>query len=115
MEIMNKHNKVKIVQWSSPSAWILIISFIVSLFTLIIYIQESDFSDETLFLLLLILRYSSFLLCICAFYKILVNIFRIRSLRAAGIIKIIVYFLFILYGLAIIFLETVIVVISGGI
>ena len=112
---MEKERKKKIFGWSSPAAWILVISFLISLFTLIIYLQESDFSDETLFLLLLILRYSSSLLCICAFYKILVNIFRIRHALMVSIIKIVIYFLFILYGLSIIFLETVIVVISGGI
>ena len=114
MEIMENPKKNRIFRWTSPSAWILVIAFLISLFTLIIYFQESDFSDETLYLLLTILRYSSFLVCICAFYKILINIFRIRHLRLVSIIKIIINFLFILYGFGIIFLETLIVVIAGG-
>ena len=115
---MEKVKKNKI-HWSSPATWLLVISFFISLFTLVIYLEETDFSDETLFLLLTILRYSSFIVCICSFYKILLNIFRIFRDRqvniAVNIISIIVFLFFFLYGLAIIFLETLIVVIAGGI
>ena len=115
LEFMENVKKYKIINWDSPAAWILLLSLIVSISALVIYLKETDYSDETLFLLLTVLRYSSFLVCICSFYKILVNIYRIFRRQKASIFKVFIYLIFLIYGLCIIFLETVIVVISGGI
>jgi len=110
MEIEKKSK----IHWSSPTAWVLIACFAVSLAALIIYLEESQFPDETLFLLLTVMRYSSFLLCICAFYKIMLNLFRISRDRIVAIVKIFIYLFFLVYGIAVIFLESLIVVIAGG-
>jgi hypothetical protein len=107
----DKRNRV---HWASPAAWILLACFTVSFATLIIYLEESQFSDEILFLLLAILRYSSFLVCILAVYKIILNIFSITRERLVALIKIIFYMLFLIYGAGIIFLESLIVVAAGG-
>jgi hypothetical protein len=74
-----------------------------------------DLSDKSLFLLLTVLRYSSFFLCICSLYKLLVNIFHIiRRPSLLRAIKNVLYLFFIIYGAAVILLETVISVIARG-
>jgi hypothetical protein len=43
-----------------PAGWLLLFTLLVSFATLIIYLSDAGFSDEKLFLLLAVLRYSSF-------------------------------------------------------
>ena len=94
---------------------ILYMSLIVSLTTLVFYFMEINYSDNFLYFLLVILRYSSFILCVCSLYKLLVNIFhffrRPSLLRA---MKNLLYLAFIFYGVVIILFESFIVVIAGG-
>ena len=99
----------------SPAAWILAIGFAVSFITLVIYFAETDFSDDTLFLLLQILRYSSFLVFICSVYKLLLNFYRTIIKRKKKYIKnLIIYFFLMVYGIIIFLTEAFIVVITGG-
>jgi len=87
----------------------------VSLATFTIYLLDLSFNDKFLFFLLNILRYSSFVLCICSLYKLLVNIYHtVRRPSLLRVIKSLLYLLFIAYGLFVILLETLISVVSGG-
>ena len=126
----NKKNKDKL-KFNSPSAWILFLSFIVSVATLIIYLIEVDFTDDTLFLLLRILRYSTYVVLICSVYKIIAN--TLRMIRAAVFLRsnksgegrryyyksrpfrTIILFVFTAYSIAVILFEAFVVVISRGI
>jgi len=102
-------------KWSSPTAWILVVSFFISLITLIIYLMEINFSDEVLLFMLAILRYSSFMVVVCSFYKILLNLYRIfRRIRDVRPFKIIIYLIFLIYGILIVLLEAFIAVIARG-
>jgi len=109
-----ENGQVKKAIGLSPAVFVLISGFIVSLITLVIYLEELNFSDETLFFLLSIIRYSSFLVCICAFYKILIHLYRFIRYRKGSIVKIIVYLFFLVYGIVIIFFEALIIVTAAG-
>lgn len=94
---------------------ILYLSLVVSLTALVIYFFDFDFTDTILLFLLVILRYSSFILCICSFYKLLVNIFHfIRRPSFPRAMKNFLYLFFIIYGILMVILESFIVVIAGG-
>ncbi|MCL2208792.1 MAG: hypothetical protein FWC19_04210 [Treponema sp.] len=94
---------------------ILYISLCVSLLALVIYLLDFNLNDRSLFILLAIIRYSSFILCICSFYKMLVNIYHIiRRPSFLRVMKGLLYVVFIFYGVIVILLETVISVIAGG-
>jgi hypothetical protein len=111
---MKLHDKiiVKIQQFTSS---IIILSFIVSLSSFIIYSQDINYSDKTLFFMLIIMRYSSFILCICSFYKLLVNIINFfRRPSVLNVMKNIFFFIFMVYGAFIIFYESFITVLAGG-
>ena len=98
-----------------PVVWILWICFAVSALTLIIYLLDLEYSDETLFLLLNILWYSSFMVCVCAFYRLLEGVYYVYKRRsAARSLRIIPSALFMIYGLIIIFLESLITAFSKG-
>jgi len=102
-------------RYQSISAWILVVSVTVSFITLIIYLAEVDFSDENLVNLLLVLRYSAFVVCLCALYKLLDNIIRIifrkQKLKPK---KLIIFLGFCFYGLGIFLLEAFIIAVSAG-
>lgn len=111
-EIENKRHKIR---YKSLSAWILVICFFVSIITLIVYLAETDFSDSTLILLLVILRYSAFLVCLCSIYKFAVSIFFIiRRQHEFRPWKMIIFLVFILYGISIVYYEAFIVAFSRG-
>jgi len=94
--------------------WILLLCFFVSLVALIIYVIDFNFSDTTLFFLLSVIRYSSFMLCICAFYKLSLNIYRSFRDRKFHIVRLTVYLIFIVYGIIIILFNLFIIAISRG-
>jgi len=94
---------------------ILYVSLAFSLSALAVYLLDFNLNDRTLFILLAIMRYSSFILCICSFYKMLVNIYHIiRRPSLLRVMKCLLYFIFIIYGIIVILLETVISVVAGG-
>jgi len=94
---------------------ILYLSLFVSLAALFIYLLDPNLNDNTLFFLLILLRYSAFILCICSLYKLLVNIYHtIRRPKALRAMKNVLYIVFIIYGTVIVFIETFISVIAGG-
>jgi len=117
----------------SPTAWILVFCFAVSIAVLIIYLANADFSDDTLFLFLAVIRYSSFMVFICSLYKVITNILCIFRLTFAAeksrrnqdikerrivviqcFLRILLYLVLIVYGLGIFFFESFIIVFSGG-
>jgi len=117
MRILEKKEKKSIIKLNSPTGWILVVCLIISLISLIVYLTETGFSDDSLFLALAVLRYSSIMVFVCSFYKLLLNIYRIFKLRKISfinIIKMIIYLILILYGIFIILLEALIVVIARG-
>ena len=102
-------------KWSSPTAWILTVSFLISFAALIVYLLDLDFSDEVLFFLLKILQYSSFMIIVCSLYKLFLNIIRlIRRTMRIRIIKIILYFILLIYGVFIVLLVSFIDIFARG-
>jgi hypothetical protein len=94
---------------------ILYLCLVVSLVTLVIYFMELNYDDNFLYFLLIIIRYSSFILCICSLYKLLVNIFHFfRRPSVLRAMKNLLYLLLLLYSIIIILFESFIVVVSGG-
>jgi len=98
-----------------PVIALLAASLAVSLMSFFLYISDPNFSDETLFLLLNIMQYSSFMVCVCSIYKLLESGYYIATRPArARHIKVAPYIIFIIYGLITILMEAFIVAISGG-
>jgi hypothetical protein len=95
--------------------WVLLLFLAVSLSALVIYLLDFNYTDNTLFFLLYVIRYSSLILCVFAFYKLLVNIYHIfRRISFFRVLKALLYLLIIVYAAAVIFIEAFIAVISGG-
>nr|AGS53161.1 hypothetical protein [uncultured bacterium contig00060] len=94
---------------------ILYLCLAVSLAALIAYLMDRDYSDKTLFMLLLIMRYSASVLCICSLYKLLFNAFHfLRRPSVLRAMKNLLYLFFIAYGVLIIIIESFITIIAGG-
>jgi len=107
--------KILILKIQQLAASILYLSLIISVTTLFIYLLDRNYSDRLLFFLLIVLRYSSFILGLCSLYKVFMNVyhfFRRPSLLRA--IKIVFYLVIIVYTLVIILFETLISVVAGG-
>jgi hypothetical protein len=99
----------------TPAGWIIFFSLLISLFTLIIYLSEAGFSDEELFFLLAILRYSSFTVCVCSvFFCVtgIINLFRKPSVYS--VLLVIFSILGALYGAGIIIVDAFITTITSG-
>jgi hypothetical protein len=98
-----------------PAVGLFIFSFSLSIAALVVYCAESEFSDKTLFLLLFILRYSSFLLCFCSVFLLIAGIRdMIRSPSVASAAVIVLFLCGILYSAGIIVFDALITTISGG-
>jgi len=109
------HNK-KEKKSVNPAVWILIFSFVVSAVSLGIYLAESDFSDKTLFFLLGVMRYSSFMVLFCSIFLIIAGIGRlIRKPSVPAVLKIILSFFTAMYGAGIIVYDAFIITFTGGI
>jgi hypothetical protein len=94
---------------------VLYLCLVVSITILLVYLLDLNYTDQTLFFMLVILRYSSFILCIFSLYKLIINLFHtFRSPSVMRAMKMLVYLLFIFYGIFIILFESFIVTISGG-
>jgi threonine/homoserine/homoserine lactone efflux protein len=103
---------VKIQQFVTSMVYL---SFIVSFSSFVIHSQDINYSDRILFFILAVMRYSSFVLCICSLYKLLVNIFHFfRRPSLSRVMKNVFYLIFIAYGVFIIFFESFVTVIAGG-
>ena len=113
MKISGLWNRIKT---SHPLTRMLYLCFFVSFTTLVIYLLELDYSDRTLFSLLVVLRYSSFILCGLSLYKLIINVYHTfhSPFELRRFMKIFIYIAIIIYALFIVLLETFITVISGG-
>jgi len=112
-----KENRIKKESRGRGAALLfLCASAAVSLSALIIYVNESDFSDKTLFILLTIIRYSSFLVCVCSIYLLITGImnFILKPSVLTGI-GIIIYLICLIYGAVIFIFDAFISVFAGGI
>jgi len=101
----------------SPVNWFFFISLAVSFASFIVYLADFRFSDDTLLLLLNILRYSSFILFVCSVYILIKNIYRMVNRKKADIMcimKILGCFILIIYCIVINYLKTFVIVFSGG-
>jgi hypothetical protein len=111
MEVLKKTGKIR----HSPAAWILAICLAVSLTSLVLYLLDLNYSDKTLFVMLNILRYSSFFLCVFSFYRLALFVYRAFRKRSLSVfLRIFLYIILILYGLFIFFLEAFTSAIAGG-
>jgi hypothetical protein len=99
----------------NTAGWILLFSFLVSLFTLIVYILETGFADKELFLLLAIMRYSSFTVFVSSMFFFITGI--ISLVKKTTVILFIQVFLSVLgvfYGAGIIVVDAFISTITNG-
>jgi len=99
---------------TDPAFWMLLLCFCVSLAALIVYFLDFNLSDKTLFFLLAVIRYSSFMVCICAFYKFFVKICQCVRERKFYLVKTLVYLVLIVYGIVIILMQSFIIALAGG-
>ncbi|MCL2805498.1 MAG: hypothetical protein FWD26_06135 [Treponema sp.] len=98
-----------------PIGWLLVFSLIISLASLVVYLAEKGFSDDILFILLAILKYSSLLLFICSLYKLLKNIYYFfKKPSVKCVLKVIIFIILIVYCAGIFYFEAFINVVSGG-
>jgi len=110
--------RIRLFEGRGPLTLLLLVGLVFSIISLIIYLLENGFSDENLFLLLIIIRYSSIFVFICSVYKIFICIYFIiikKQKLIQSIIKIFLYFLLIIYCFGVFYLEAFITVFSGGI
>lgn len=100
----------------NPAVWILAFSFAVSAVTLGVYLAESDYSDKTLLFLLGVLRYSSFLVCVCSIFLLITGIGAlIKKPSPLSALRVVLFFCSTLYGAGIIVIAAFIISITGGI
>jgi hypothetical protein len=97
------------------AGWVILFSFLVSLFTLIVYFLETGFADKELFLLLAILRYSSFSVFVSSmFFFITGIIILVKKVSVILILQVFLSFLGIFYGAGIIVVDAFISTITNG-
>jgi hypothetical protein len=105
-----------IVNFRNPAIWILSIGILISMTVLVIYMAENDYSDDTLFFLLAVLRYSAFFICVCSIYLLVDSIvLLVRFSTVFYIVRIVFSFLCLIYGAGIIIMDAVIISITEGI
>jgi hypothetical protein len=97
------------------SGWILLFSFLVSLFTLIVYILETSLADKELFLLLAIMRYSSFTVFVSSMFFFITGIISlVKKFSVILILQVFFSFLGVFYGAGIIVADAFISTITNG-
>jgi hypothetical protein len=97
------------------AGWILLFSFLVSLFTLIVYILESGFEDKELFLLLAIMRYSSFTVFISSMFFFITGIISlVKKATVLLFFQVFISVLGVFYGAGIIVIDAFISTITNG-
>jgi len=99
----------------SPAVWIIIVCAAASLAGLVLYLLYSGDNDTVLFLLLAVLRYSSFFLCICSLYRLMLCIYRVfRRFSAPLLMHIFMYIGLIVYGVSVFLYAAFTNVVAGG-
>jgi len=99
----------------NPGLWVLLQSLFLSLVALVVIIAETDYSDRTLFFLLAVLRYSSFLVFTCSVYLLINGIARVfRQPSPRAFVWIFLFMMSTLYGACIIVIDALIISVTGG-
>jgi hypothetical protein len=117
VDLINKNvfSKAALRAGSIAVSCCFILSFILSIILLIRYFTSTDLPDENLFFLLAVLRYSSFLVCICSIYLLIICIISlIRNPSPAAVLGIIFFICSLLFGAGIIVINSFIVIFAGG-
>jgi hypothetical protein len=102
------------LRYKSLTSWVHVFSFVVSFTSLIIYLAEADFTDETLYILLIVMRYSSFLVCLCSLYKIFMHIYGLFRGYKFRFKRMFFLFALLMYGICVVLFESFIIAISRG-
>jgi hypothetical protein len=99
----------------NPVFWALALGVAFSLVVFKRYFANEELSDEGLFRLLAFLRYSSFFVCVCSLYLLIISAAQlIRRPGAGPVLKIILFLLAALYGAGVVIFTFIITVIAGG-
>jgi hypothetical protein len=110
-----ENKRIKINEIRKPAGWILLSSFLVSLFTLIIYLLGTGIADKDLFLLLAIMRYSSFTVLISSIFFLVTVIISLIEKRSVFLfLQVLFSVLGIFYGTGIMAVDAFITTISNG-
>jgi len=112
--VSEKETRKNKLKYNSITAWILVFSFSISLISLVIYLAEVGFSDINLYILLIVLRYSSFMVCICSFHKMVMHVYGLFRRYKFRPRKFFMFLGFFMYGFIIILFEAFIIAISRG-
>ena len=97
------------------TAWILLVCFVISLAAFIFYYIDLQYDDSTLYILLSVLRYSSFLVFICSLYKLFIHFYRlIKKYQRLNPFKMLIFLILAAYGISLFLFESAVVVVSGG-
>jgi hypothetical protein len=100
---------------TNPVFWALALGIALSLAVFMRYFADEDLPDDGLFRLLAILRYSSFFICVCSLYLLIISAGQlINRHRAGSVLKIILFLFAALYGAGVIVFTFIITVIAGG-
>ncbi|MDR0444094.1 MAG: hypothetical protein LBH44_11890 [Treponema sp.] len=111
MENSGKNYKIR----QNPVSWGLVLSFLLSFVTLLVYLSESDFTDETIFFLLSVIRYSAFFVAACSAYLLITVLRHLKDRPCAlSILGIVLFLCSFLYGAGITIINVFIVTIAGG-
>jgi len=104
-------------QVKSPVIWILAVSLAVSVGSLVISLSDNGFSEENLFVIYAILRYSTIIALACSVYLFLKNIYyliRRRSKVFICILKILLCLFLVALCIGFFYMEAFIIVFSAG-
>jgi len=110
-----ENKKILIKDIRKPAGWTLLFSFLVSLITLIIYLLEAGAADKDIFILLAIMRYSSFTELISSIFFLITVIISLVEKRSVFLfLQILFSVLGVFYGAGVIAIDAFISTISTG-
>jgi hypothetical protein len=99
----------------NPVFWALLLGIALSLAVFHRYFANEDLPDDGLFRLLSILRYSSFFVCVCSVYLLIVSAAQLIKRPGAGpVLKIILFLIAASYGAVFVAFTFFITVIAAG-
>lgn len=97
------------------ATWLLTVSLIASVAALFLYFLDINYSDSLLFFFLAVIRSLGFIICLCSIYKLTVNVYHtFRRPSGKRINKMLLYLLYIAYGVFIIIFSSFITEIARG-
>ena len=103
-----------IIESRKTAGWVLLFSFLVSLFTLIVYLIETGLSDKEFFLLLAIMRYSSFTVFVSSMFFVVTGIISlVKKFSVRLILQVFLSVLGVFYGVVIIVVDAFISTITN--